>query len=99
MGVEFAAQVLAFAAELEQTRLVAAPAALEADLAQVVPVIEARGEQEQRMEIGGIIELFPPDQGHQRHVAFSAEVPGKHLQHVADRWDSLGGRCVAQGFG
>src|SRR3989344_1439750 len=59
---DFPAQETAVPAELEQQRLAAIPTALELDGGQVVAVVEAGGDQEQRFEISVVLESVGLDE-------------------------------------
>ncbi|WP_445744589.1 hypothetical protein [Pseudomonas aeruginosa] len=82
---DLAAQVAAVAAELEQPRLAAVPAALELDGGQVVPVIEPGGDQKQCVEIGGVLERMTVDQVPQLFVLIGTEVHGEQFEQRRDR--------------
>lgn len=77
---ELSAKELRIASEVEEARLAAVPAALEADFLKAVAVIESRGDQEQRIKVCGVLKLMVLDEMRQRFVLVGSEMSRQGLQ-------------------
>ena len=82
--LDLAAQVAAVAAELEQPRPAAMPAAFELDGGQAMAVIEAGSDQKQGFQVGAVLELVVLDQVLQLRVLLGTEVRGQPFEQ---RWN------------